>query len=147
MRIPTAKHAIKLLCVSSDLYLKIMTSETRYMQMWNCTLTYCSRTMYCTSTSSITYIHMYEHVHTHTTGDPMKVHSQFLSHWHSFYSTHGQEFDNPNASLLEFGGGPTIYSLISACHRVGQITFADYAATNREEVQMWRNNTPECMLA
>lgn len=44
----------------------------------------------------------------------------------------------PNASsLLDFGGGPTIYPLIGAAHKVKEIHFCDYLETNLAEVRLW----------
>lgn len=44
----------------------------------------------------------------------------------------------PNASsLLDFGGGPTIYPLIGAATRVKEIHFCDYLETNLAEVLLW----------
>jgi hypothetical protein len=40
-------------------------------------------------------------------------------------------------SLLEFGGGPTIYSLITAARTVGWIHFCDYNADSLSEVNKW----------
>jgi len=39
--------------------------------------------------------------------------------------------------LLEFGGGPTLYQLISASRRAGEIVFAEHADQNRVEVERW----------
>jgi hypothetical protein len=39
--------------------------------------------------------------------------------------------------LLDFGGGPTIYPLISAVNRVDEIHFSDYLEANLEEVRRW----------
>jgi NNMT/PNMT/TEMT family len=39
--------------------------------------------------------------------------------------------------LLDFGGGPTIYPLISAVTRVDEIHFSDYLEANLEEVRRW----------
>jgi hypothetical protein len=47
------------------------------------------------------------------------------------------------ASFLEFGGGPTIYQLLSARRRAGEIVFAEYLASNRAEVQKWIAGHPE----
>ena len=88
---------------------------------------------------------IYNACHDHPTpDDPMKVHSKFLKHWHSFYSAYGDEFDPSSATLLELGGGPTIHSLISACQHISKITFSDYADTNRREIQLWKDNDPNC---
>ena len=74
----------------------------------------------------------------------MKVHSKFLEHWHSFYSSHAHEFDASSSTLLELGGGPTVHSLISACQHVSNITFSDYAETNRREIRMWKEDDAKC---
>ena len=39
--------------------------------------------------------------------------------------------------LLDFGGGPTIYPLISAVTRVREIHFSDYLGANLDEVRRW----------
>lgn len=40
--------------------------------------------------------------------------------------------------MLEFGGGPTIYPLISAAPKVKEIYFSDYLDANLEEVKLWK---------
>ena len=77
--------------------------------------------------------------------DPMKVHHKFLAAYHQFYSTYGSKFSG-SESLLEFGGGPAIHSLISASKYVGSIVFSDYAATNRQEITSWRDKEVGCEL-
>jgi SAM-dependent methyltransferase len=42
-----------------------------------------------------------------------------------------------DALMLEFGGGPTIYQLVSAAPRVSAIHFAEYLDTNLDEVRRW----------
>jgi hypothetical protein len=44
--------------------------------------------------------------------------------------------------LLDFGGGPTIYPLISAVGRVDEIHFSDYLEANLEEVRRWLDAEP-----
>jgi hypothetical protein len=44
--------------------------------------------------------------------------------------------------LLDFGGGPTIYTLISAANRVDEIHFADYLEANLDEVRRWIDADP-----
>lgn len=39
--------------------------------------------------------------------------------------------------LLEIGGGPTIYQLISASSKVNEIVFSEYLAANRKEIEKW----------
>jgi hypothetical protein len=46
-------------------------------------------------------------------------------------------------SLLDFGGGPTIYPLISAAPRVAQIHFTDYLESNLDEVRRWLAGQPD----
>lgn len=43
-----------------------------------------------------------------------------------------------DAKMLEFGGGPTIYPLISAAPKVKEIYFSDYLDANLEEVKLWK---------
>ncbi len=47
------------------------------------------------------------------------------------------------ASVLEFGGGPTIYQLISAAQYPVSIDFSDYLDENLCEVRAWLRNRPE----
>ena len=42
--------------------------------------------------------------------------------------------------LLDFGGGPAIYPLISVASRVDEIHFSDYLEANVEEVRRWITN-------
>ena len=44
--------------------------------------------------------------------------------------------------MLDFGGGPTIYPLISAADRVSEIHFSDFLEANREEVRRWLDRDP-----
>lgn len=39
--------------------------------------------------------------------------------------------------MLDFGGGPTVYSLIAAAERMGEMHIAEYAPANREQVRHW----------
>lgn len=41
--------------------------------------------------------------------------------------------------MLEFGGGPTIYQLISAAKKVKEIYFSDYLESNLQVVRKWKN--------
>ena len=76
--------------------------------------------------------------------EPLGIQIQFLECWHSFYEEHGKELDPSKAHMLEFGGGPTIWSLISAATNFSDIMFAEFAQGNRTEVEMWRDNKPGC---
>ncbi len=44
--------------------------------------------------------------------------------------------------MLDFGGGPTIYPLISAVGRIREIHFSDYLEANLGEVRKWIANDP-----
>lgn len=43
--------------------------------------------------------------------------------------------------MLEFGGGPTVYPLITAASKVKTIHFADYLDKNLDEVKLWKNSS------
>lgn len=43
-----------------------------------------------------------------------------------------------NSTILEFGGGPTVYQLISATTKALQIHFSDFLDVNLKEVKSWR---------
>lgn len=45
--------------------------------------------------------------------------------------------------MLEFGGGPTVYPLISAAVKVKAIHFADYLDKNLDEVKLWKDGAAE----
>lgn len=48
----------------------------------------------------------------------------------------------PAARMLEIGGGPTVYQLISACRRTEEIVFSEYLPQNREQVELFRAADP-----
>ena len=58
-----------------------------------------------------------------------------LDWYKSIYSVVGKK-----DQLLEIGGGPTIYQLISASGKVDRITFTDYSQSNLDTVKTWANN-------
>ena len=43
------------------------------------------------------------------------------------------------ATMLEFGGGPSLYSLITAAKIAKEIHFSDFLGKNIEEVRSWKN--------
>jgi nicotinamide N-methyltransferase len=47
-----------------------------------------------------------------------------------------------NGVLLDFGAGPTVYSLIAAASRVEEIHFCDYLDVNLDEVRQWLQDEP-----
>ena len=68
----------------------------------------------------------------------------YLESFHKFYtSTFPTEWDASTARLLEFGGGPAIYPLISAATHVSEVVFSDYAQSSLDEVSLWKNNDPQ----
>lgn len=67
----------------------------------------------------------------------------YLRSFHDFYTTLHDKWDRKNARLLEFGGGPTIYTLISAALYVKDITFAEYVGASRKEVRKWIDRDPD----
>ena len=44
----------------------------------------------------------------------------------------------PRSTLLEFGSGPTLYSLITAAARVDAIYVSDRLESNLREIQLWQ---------
>lgn len=46
----------------------------------------------------------------------------------------------PNFKLLELGGGPTIYQLITAAKHAREIHFSDHLDVNLDEVKGWKEN-------
>jgi hypothetical protein len=47
------------------------------------------------------------------------------------------------ANLLDFGCGPTIYSIVSVAHSVKDIHLCDYSDANLNEVRKWLQNTSD----
>ena len=67
----------------------------------------------------------------------------YLESIHKFYAEHHSKWDPTTARLLEYGGGPVIYPLISAAPYIAEITFSDYAQDSLEAVTLWRDNNPK----
>lgn len=62
---------------------------------------------------------------------------------HDFYTKFSCNWaDSDTVEVLEFGGGPVLYSLISASPKVSEITFADYCTSNLKCVELWRDGDP-----
>lgn len=55
-----------------------------------------------------------------------------MKFYHRTYSSIG-----PVARMLEIGGGPTLYQLISASRQAEEIVFSDFLVANRTEVENW----------
>jgi len=49
----------------------------------------------------------------------------------------------PQESMIDVGGGPTIYQLISARNKVKTIMCAEYLESNRQAVDKWRRSEPD----
>jgi hypothetical protein len=49
----------------------------------------------------------------------------------------------PQNSMIDVGGGPTLYQLISARNKVNTITCAEFLEVNRREIEKWRANAPD----
>jgi len=62
--------------------------------------------------------------------------------YHHFYQAYHKEWDSSTAVLLEVGGGPCIYPLISAVPYVAEIYHSDYVKACRDEVLLWKNKDP-----
>lgn len=57
---------------------------------------------------------------------PTKSQAKFLEGFHSMYDKYVCG-NGVSMTLLEFGGSPAVFSLISASKRVDSITFSEYA--------------------
>ncbi len=84
--------------------------------------------------NSKAYLQRYTNPH-----EPRGYQVAFLKCWHTFYEEHGKEFDTTTATLLEFGGGPTVWDLISAAPFFSTILVTDFAESNRAEVELWKS--------
>ena len=63
-----------------------------------------------------------------------------LTQIYNFYSTlESEAASDKRLHILEFGGGPTIASLISAAPYAEKMVFSDFVGRNREVVEMWRS--------
>lgn len=46
-----------------------------------------------------------------------------------------------DAHMIEFGGGPTVYQIISAAKYVKKIDFCDYLQSNIDEIELWKGGS------
>ena len=68
----------------------------------------------------------------------VKPYSEFsLGCFHEFWSKMAKR----NSRVLDFGGGPAVYDLISATPYAEEIIFAEYSQENRKEVAAWRERS------
>ncbi|XP_062518691.1 nicotinamide N-methyltransferase-like [Corticium candelabrum] len=80
--------------------------------------------------------------------EPTDVHIRSTREWqlakfHRFYST--LQLDaavDKRLHILEFGGGPGLYSLVSAAPYAEEIVFSEFVARNREVVDAWKKKGP-----
>ena len=69
-----------------------------------------------------------------------RIHTQWgLRCLHYFYKNFHNHWENSNASLLEFGAGPYIHTLISAAPHVSKIYHTDFLEECRKEVLLWKH--------
>lgn len=68
------------------------------------------------------------------------AHPFYLKTHHSFYQNFSKSWNADTAKFLEYGGGPTVYSLISAAPFFSEITFSDYQQSNLDAVVAWRDS-------
>lgn len=61
-----------------------------------------------------------------------------LKFYHDFYASIPKQH-----TLLELGGGPTIFQLLSAARKIDEITFSEYAANCRDEVELFLRGDPQ----
>ena len=74
------------------------------------------------------------------TGDEVELFNEFpLRCFHQFWSNVAPR----NVRVLNFGGGPAIYDLISAAPYAKEIVFAEYSETNRLAVKSWQQQAPD----
>lgn len=64
--------------------------------------------------------------------DP-KMEPRVLQNLHKFWS----HIERNDLKVLEYGGGPNVSRLISACPHVKDFVFAEYAGHLRQDVQAW----------
>ena len=83
----------------------------------------------------------YETYYEQTSGE--KGFRQFYIEGQSDVWSHYQRSAIDEVRCLEYGGGPTISTLISAALKVDRIVFAEFTEPNREAVLSWIAGKPE----
>ena len=67
-----------------------------------------------------------------------------LGYFHRFYKKYCKDIlDGASAKALELGNGPALNSVIGLAPYVSSIVLSDYEGAAREEVKLWRDNSPE----
>lgn len=87
----------------------------------------------------ISYLDEYFNYPTSSYGGVGVENEQFLQ----FFSEVAHDNDLDNSMLLDFGSGPTIYSIISLGQNVREIHMSDYLQQNLEQVRQWQQNSPQ----
>ena len=73
------------------------------------------------------------------TDDHVEYREFSLRCFHEFWSKMAKR----NVRVLDFGGGPAIFDLISAAPYAEEIIFAEYSEENRKEAAAWRDRSPD----
>ena len=74
-------------------------------------------------------------------GDEVELFNEFaLRSYHEFWAKMAAK---KNLRVLDFGGGPSIYDLISAAPYSEEIIFAEYSEKNRQVVEKWLQKSPD----
>ena len=53
------------------------------------------------------------------------------------------QFPDNSVTMLDYAGGPNVFSLIVGAEKVTRYVHSDYAKNNREEVERWRKMDPQ----
>jgi hypothetical protein len=59
-----------------------------------------------------------------------------------FWSKHIQRLP-PDVRVLEYGGGPALYSVLTLAHKAAAIHFSDYVPANLDAVRAWIKGAPD----
>lgn len=70
--------------------------------------------------------------------DPRKLMRFGYQQYAKFFSN----LEGKDLKLLEYGGGPVVSRMISACPHVQEVVFAKYLEANRKAVEAWVNEDP-----
>ncbi len=61
----------------------------------------------------------------------------------NWYNKIYSKMKSDSYKLLEVGGGPTVYQLLSAANKVKSITFTDYSENNLDKIRDWQKNNSQ----
>ena len=53
------------------------------------------------------------------------------------------QFPDNSVTMLDYGGGPNVFSLIVGAEKVTRYVHSDYAKNNRDEIERWRKMDPQ----